>query len=271
MTFEEIRRLNGAAYAPWEGGPYDPSQVPSIEEVMALAAQVGRGIEFDIKAVRDATDLAGLADRYGILERSVFNTHDRRVKALHPQARLIYNRGTEPPGALYALGRAGYTFFGSRLDEYSPESIAEVHDACGIVMPHAYDRVKGDEAADLAYGRSIGIDGAQVNSPDAAAAALARPVPTRIILREEAPDGSPAACLVNADNGLGLPGKPLEVGATVVTTDREGCGALPPAAERVRFAGDGTARASEGPQPVAAQPDAGRRAPDLVISGARRR
>ncbi|HEX9824116.1 MAG TPA: glycerophosphodiester phosphodiesterase family protein, partial [Actinomycetota bacterium] len=251
MTFAQIRQLNAADWDAWAGSEYDPSLVPSVEEVMALAASVGGGIEFDIKDVSDHLALADLAARYGILEESIFNSPDVRIVARYTEARLIYNRDTfEPPGSLYALGRTAYAVYGSRLDEYSPESIAEVHDACGLVVPHAYDRTKGDEAADLQFGRSIGIDGAQVNDPEMAAAALGRPVPTRIV-EVPGPGGSVRACLLNAANGMALPGKPLDVelpdgSAATVAGDRDGCVAAYPD-RRVSFAGDPAARASEGP------------------------
>jgi glycerophosphoryl diester phosphodiesterase len=183
FTLEEIRALNAADYEPWAGGEYDPSVAPTVEEVAALAARAGGGIEFDIKDVSDPSKLAQIAERYGILERSAFNSQDPRIQAAYPEARLIYNRDTfEPPGFLYALGSSAYTYFGSRLDEYTPESIAEIHDACGLVTPHAYDGTYGDEAESLLYARSIGADGAQVNSPDVAADALDEPVPTTLTL-----------------------------------------------------------------------------------------
>ena len=43
LTLEEIRDLNAADYAPWAGGEYDPSIVPTVEEVAAMAARRRRG------------------------------------------------------------------------------------------------------------------------------------------------------------------------------------------------------------------------------------
>ena len=41
LTFDEVRALNAADYEPWKGGPYDGSQVASLEEVLQLAQRVG--------------------------------------------------------------------------------------------------------------------------------------------------------------------------------------------------------------------------------------
>jgi hypothetical protein len=244
MTFEEVRKLNAAAYAPWEGGEYDPAQIPSLEEILQLAAAAGGGIEFDIKDVSDASKLVDLAAEYGVLARSIFNTADPRVLA-NPDARVIYNRDTgEPTGSLYAIGQRA-SVFGSRLDEYSAESVAEIHDACGLVLPHSYDEGDQKEAEQLVAGRAIGIDGAQTNQPDVAADALDRPVATALV-----PGGGPGeVCLVNAANGLGLPALDLDVpGQAKARTDRIGCVRVPPqAADGVRFHGTGSAAASGEP------------------------
>ena len=182
MSYTRVRTLNAAAFGRWAGGVYDPVQIPTLEEVVALAAEVGRGVEFDIKEA-DALAVADLAARYGVLEESAFNTPDPRVAQRYPQARLIYNRDRfEPPAALYGMAASDtYGVFGSRLDEYTPESIAAIHDGCGLVMPHAYDKTFGGEAEDLVHARAIGADGAQVNQPDTAAAALDEPVETDVL------------------------------------------------------------------------------------------
>ena len=41
FTFDEVRALNAADYEPWKGSAYDPAQVASLEEVLALAKRVG--------------------------------------------------------------------------------------------------------------------------------------------------------------------------------------------------------------------------------------
>ena len=113
--------------------------------------------------------------------------------------------------------------------------IAEIHDGCGLVLPNVYQGdVTGSEAGDLRHALSIGADGAQVNNPDVAAAVLGEPVRT-VITRDAA-----SACLVNARNGLGLPGKTVVVDGADVTTRRGGC--VPAAADSsVTFAGDDSA------------------------------
>lgn len=238
LALAEVRALDAAAYAPWAGGEHAGEQVPTVEEVLELAASVGRGVEFDMKDVRDPAALADLAAAYGVLELSFFNTPDPRVLAAQPTARFIYNIGTEPAGVLYAAGRSYAEVFGSKLAEFTPEKIAEIHDACGLAVPHSYDRFTGDEAADISHGRRLGLDGFQVNAPDVAAATLGEPVPTR--LRAEARQ----ACLVNADNGLGLPGRTLTgPGRAAWTTDKAGCVTLTsgPPAGLLRFDGDAAA------------------------------
>lgn len=136
LTFAQLRALNAADYAPWAGGPYDPSQMASIEEVMTLARQVGAGIEFDIKgSVTDEDRLADLAAEHGVLDTSIFNSSDPRIVAAQPEARLIYNTSDlETPALLWHLAQH-YAVFGSRLDEYTAEEIVAIHDGCGIVMP----------------------------------------------------------------------------------------------------------------------------------------
>ena len=52
LTFDEVRALNAADYAPWKGGAYDPAQVASLEEVLALAKRVGAGVELSTSRAR---------------------------------------------------------------------------------------------------------------------------------------------------------------------------------------------------------------------------
>src|SRR5688572_6355634 len=66
LTYDEVRALNAADYEPWKGGAYDPAQVASLEEVLALAKRVGGGLELDIKgSVTDEHKLAQLVKQYG--------------------------------------------------------------------------------------------------------------------------------------------------------------------------------------------------------------
>lgn len=205
LTFEEVRALNAAAYGRWLGGDYDPARIASLEEVLELAAAVGGGIEFDIKDVDDPTKLVDMAAEYGVLEESIFNTGDPRIIAGRPEARIIYNLdSSEPPGVLYGVGTRA-DVFGSKRAEFSPERVAEIHDACGLVMPHSYDQGDDGEAAEIEAIRAMGGDGAQTNQPDVAADALDKPVATRIEVADD------TLCLVNSENGHGLPEKPLQV------------------------------------------------------------
>ena len=124
------------------------------------------------------------------------------------------------PEMLYLIGQ-DYKWFGSSLPNYSPEKIAAVHDACGLVIPNVYQGDMTDsEAGDLLYAREIGADGAQVNNPDVVAEALEEPVPTAIEVNDDALE----VCLVNAINGMGLPLKQIHVqGTTVETRTRRLC------------------------------------------------
>jgi hypothetical protein len=164
------------------------------------------------------------------------------IKAAQPAARLNFSNqfgdlpGGAPPGTLFAQ-TPEYWSFGSSLPAFDAGDIAEIHDGCGLVLPNVYQgAVTGSEAGDLRYALAIGADGAQVNRPDVAAAVLGTPVRTAITT-------SPGtACLLNARNGLGLPGKTLTVAGDTAVTGRGGCAAVP--AGTVTFAGDGSARPS---------------------------
>ena len=218
LTYAEVRALNAAAFGQWQGSAYDPARIPTLEEIVALAAEVGRGVEFDIKDA-DALAVADLAARYGILGASAFNKPDPRVTQRYPQARLIYNRDAfEPPASLYALAASDtYGVFGSRLDEYTAEAIAAIHDGCGIVMPHAYDGTHGGEAADIRHLRAIGADGAQVNQSDLAVAALGEPVATDLVAEGDLPSPLPRLTSETLVNGLWRQGVARVPGGWVFT------------------------------------------------------
>lgn len=246
LSYDEVRALNAADYEPWRGTEFDPAQVASVEEVLELAARVGGGLELDIKgSVTEEGQLAELVKRYGLIEESIFNSADPRILAVAPDANLIYNRDRfEPPYLMYEIGQV-FSVFGSRLDEYSAESIAAVHDACGIAMPHAYDAGAAEEVAQFRLARAIGADGVQTNQPDAIVAAAGQPAPSRI------ESGEGELCLVNAEYGLGFPTKEIELrkGSRTVslTAGMGGCADVP--ARRwngavASFAGDGSVLAS---------------------------
>lgn len=252
LTFDEVRALNAADYAPWKGGPYDPAQVASLEEVLALAQQAGRGVELDVKgSVTEEGALAELVGEYGLVEESIFNSADPRILLAEPAARLIYNRDRwEPNFLIYEIGQV-FRVFGSRLDEYTPESIAAAHDACAIVMPHAYDAGPDQEVAQFLQARAMGADGVQTNQPALVVAAAGEAVDAAIEVRRGEHGRIDRVCLVNADNGFGFPGKPVrfERGdrSAEATTGRGGCVALPEGhwlGARVTFGGDGAVHPS---------------------------
>ena len=251
LTADQALALNVADNDKWRGSAYDPSRMPTLEEVLALAAKHRVGIMFDLKeSVTDAASVALMAQAAGVVPRSVFIPYvparAEAIKAAVPDALLNFSTqgfseapGGVTPGVLYAASKE-YGQFGSSLPDYTPERVAEVHDGCGLVVPNVYQGdVTGSEAGDLAYARAIGADGAQVNNPDVAADVLDRPVPTRLTT-------SPGqVCLVDGLRGLGLPGKPLQLGdGSTLMTGRGGCVATDGPSGRVRFLGDGSALAS---------------------------
>lgn len=244
-TREELLELNVADNDRWRGSAYDPSRMPTLENVLQLAADTGTGIMFDLKeSVVDAASVALLAQEYGVVEGSVFIPYvpgrAEAIKATVPDAVLNFSNqfgelpDNAPPGALYAL-TPEYGSFGSSLPAFDAGDIAEVHDGCGIVLPNVYQGdVTGTEAGDLAHARAIGADGAQVNNPDVAIAVLGRSIGTRI----ERTDGQ--ACLVDVEHGFGLPGKTLEFGdGSTDVTARGGCVSVTPG-QAPRWAGDGS-------------------------------
>jgi len=263
LTYAEVRALNAADYEPWKGTQFDPAQVASVEEVLELAARVGGGLELDIKgSVTEEGRLAELVKRYGLAggltpvsgvggnsgergqtPRSIFNSADARILLTAPNANLIYNRDTfEPPFLIYEIGQV-FSVFGSRLDEYSPEAIAAAHDACAIVMPHAYDAGPEQEVAQFQQARAIGADGVQTNQPDAIVAAAGLPAPSR--LDERRGD----LCLVNSRNRLGFPTKEIELRKgwrrLTLTTGLGGCTEVPGRSWKgahATFAGDGSVK-----------------------------
>lgn len=242
MTYDQATSLNAAANSRWRGSEYDPTFVPGLEPVLALASAHGVGISFDLKeSVSNAAGVALLAARYpGVIERSIFQPYipvrAEQILAVAPDATIMHNSQSEdtPAAAYYALG-AEYDWFGSSMPNFPPEAIAAIHDACAFVQPNVYQGdITGSEAGDLAYARSIGADGAMVNNPDVAADVLDRPVVTTVEI------SGARACLVG-HHGLGLPGKTLDIDGAGVRTARGGCVALPAGWGTVTFDGDGSA------------------------------
>lgn len=245
MTYEQATSLNAAANNSWRNTVYNPTYVPGLESVLALASAHEVGINFDLKeSVTNAAGVALLAAQYpGVIERSIFQPYvpgrAESILAAVPDATIMFNSQYEdmPPAALYALGRE-YHWFGSSMPNFPPEAIAAIHDACRHVQPNVYQGdVTGSEAGDLAYARSIGADGAMVNTPQIAAAVLDRPVATSITVF---PD---EVCLVG-HRGLGLPGKTLHINDAPVTTGRGGCVPTSEFVEQAIFHGDASAQPS---------------------------
>ena len=235
LTFDDVRALNAADYEPWKGGPYDGSRVASLEEVLQLAQRVGGGLELDIKgSVTEEGQLAQLVKQYGLIEESIFNSGDIRIFQVDPAARIIYNRDRwEPPYLMYEIASVA-PVFGSRRDEYNAESAVAIHDGCGLLMPHAYDAGPEEEVNEFLRARAIGADGVQTNQPEKIVAAAGIPAPSKLQLSEG------RVCLVNRENGLGFPTKPIVLGdGTTVAAGKGGCVDVPAGTTSASFAGDG--------------------------------
>lgn len=249
MTFDQVRGLNAAANPTWAGTAYDPSPIPSLEEVLALAAEIGVGISFDLKeSVTDTASVALLAKQYGMLDRSIFQPYvpgrAEQIKAVAPQARMMLSNQVfaelpegAPRGAFYAATKE-YDLFGSSLPGFDAGRVNEAHDGCAQVIPNVYQGdVTGSEVGDLRHARALGADGAQVERVDEVVAALGRPVATLLM------PSAGAVCLLDAEHRQGLPGKTLTLGnGTAVVTGVGGC--VEGATGRVRFAGDGSSLSS---------------------------
>jgi Glycerophosphoryl diester phosphodiesterase family len=261
LTLAQLKKLNIANYGDFAlSAPrnpkqaYNPSRITELGEALAFASANGVGMDLDVKDVSSTADLALYASRYPAFQRSFFEVYPHeaeQMRLVRPDTNLMYNvlggdgSPAEPPGTLYGLTLAplSYRYFGSTLAKFPPEKVAEIHDGCGVALPHSYDQGNENEAAQIKLGMSRGIDGFQVNAPDVAAAAMGRPVATAIRF----PADSTSVCLRNAGNGNGLPYKRLSFAHSSVLTLRFGCVALPAGAGahvRVAFAGDASALAS---------------------------
>lgn len=244
MTYDEVRALNAADNDKWRDSEYNPSQIPSLEEVLELARGTGTGIYFDIKeSVTDPVGVVQMAAEYGLVDNSSFLTYEparsAAIRAASPDAPLMFSNfdASIPPSALFTIAQ-DYTWFGSSLPNYNPEKIAAIHDACGFVIPNVYQGdVTDSEAGDLLYARSIGADGAQIANPDIAVDALDEPVPTELMVDQG------RVCLVDAIHGFGLPLKTLRTMGRSLITGRGGCTALQDnyGAAQIFFEGDGSA------------------------------
>ena len=213
LTWARIQQLNAADFIPWKGGPYDFSAVPRLEQILELARDAGKGIEFDIKSVRNFRALVDTVASYGVLSRSYFSISPDRVSEAHgynPEIRIIFNiDGDESPAALFAE-TPRTAVFGSRLDKFTPERIAAIHDGCAVALPHSYDAGEALELVEFRRALDIGADGAQVNQPDVIAFAAERRVPAKLVHLET----KRRVYLRNANNNFGLTQQLLEVRLT---------------------------------------------------------
>lgn len=231
LSWSQIETLNAADYPPWQGTQYDPSTVPRLEEILALARDANQGIEFDIKDIRDAARLFDLVASYGLLQRSYFALSGEQAiaaQSYNPEIRVIFNLdGSESPAELYA--QTSHTaVYGSQLSRFSPEKIAAVHDGCSLALPHSYDLTVLTEAEQFRQARQQGADGAQIDAPEVIAEAAERNLAAHLQYRVD----TRQVCLHNSANGLGIPRRLLAVVRglqlpSVRTTDREGCITLP--------------------------------------------
>ncbi len=252
MTYDQVRALNAADNGKWKGSIYDPAQIPSLEEILELAQSTNTGIYFDFKeSVTHPIGAVDMAKQYDTFDNSAFLTYEPAraalIRAAHPTAPIMLSNPDPlmPAWMLWAIGQ-DYKWFGSSMPNYTPEKIAAIHDACGLVIPNVYQHDVMDEVMENAtegdeilYARSIGADGAQVNLPDVIADALDEPVPTKLEIAEN------KVCLLNSENGMGLPEKPLNVGDSTIETSRGGCVELPESYvdTGITFEGDGSALA----------------------------
>ena len=252
QTAAEYTSLN-AAIGPWTGTDQDPARYVTFEQVLQLAKahKTGLDIEFkDIGVRRDRIrEVAQAVEDAGIMDRTIWQ-HGAEldivadVLSVDRNARFNNNINAEDsPYQLYALAATTEYSFGSTLAEFTPDKVAAIHDGCGLVLPHSYDGLNDNdpsaketakELAQMRAGLARGVDGFQTNRPDAMAEALGEPVPSRLVRSDD------GWCLVNADNGLPLAHRTVQAAGRDWVTGKGGC---VPTKARVRFDGDGAARA----------------------------
>lgn len=228
MTWAQLEQLNAADFAPWQGSQYDPSGVPRLEQILELARATRKGIEFDIKGVRNYPQFFDLVASYGVLPRSYFSINGdlaSQAQAYNREIRVIFNiDGFESPQQLFDETRRT-AIYGSRRDKFTPEKIAAIHAGCAFVLPHSYDTSNQREAVEFKLGRADGTDGAQVNQPDIIAHVARRHVPAALVHHSE----DQQVCLLNSNNRLGIPQRLLSVWRagrllpSINITDRNGC------------------------------------------------
>lgn len=255
MTLAEVRALNAADNDHWRNSAYDPSQIPTLEEVLQLARETSVGIYFDFKgSVRRAGEVAHLAELYGVRQRASFLFYSNpiteyEVKRFYPDIALMFSMSANPlpqtPEVMLTALASRYRYFGSGLERYTRAMIATLHEHCAIVLPNTYGGdVTGSSAGDLRQALAMGADGAQVNDPVEAAAVTGRPVPTVLERHGE------TICLLNRDNRQGLPENTITAGMQTLETGMGGAVWAPheglPVGSMLRFEGTGAAQPSSG-------------------------
>jgi hypothetical protein len=233
LTLAELKALKAGDYAPWIGTPYEDARVATFEEVLELAAEAGVGIEVDNK-LNDTDAMAEqgkLVAEYGLIEESFFGSNAPHIAVAAPGAQFIFNRSTwESPSMMNEVTRFA-RYVGSTLVRFTPESIAAIHDGCGLAIPHAYDAGPENEVAEFLRARAMGADGVQTNQPELIVAAAGFRASSVVRLKRDGEGRLTAACLVNRRNGMGFLGRQLAVsrdgaGVATVTTGEHGCATL---------------------------------------------
>ena len=230
LTWAQIQALNAADFAPWHGSEYDPARVPRLEEILELAHTANKGIEFDVKELRNLTRFIELVASYDVLPRSFFNLRGvaaDQAQAIDPEVRVIFNIVDETPQALFTESTRS-AVYGSRRERFTAERIAAIHDGCSVVLPHTYDNTNLLEADEFMKARAAGADGGQVNTPNVLAFVANRRIATRFEYRP----ATRQACLLNASNGLGLTQSIVNIRRgldyfAIKVTDRDGCVGIP--------------------------------------------
>lgn len=256
LTTAEFKALN-AATGSWTGTAFDPSRYLLFDEVLAIAAAGGprAGLDIEFKDL-DVGSNGGVNPRLpyaqvaravadaGLMDTSLWQYNQSQpdliaaVKAVDPSAKFNYNiLEVEPPAQLFAQASTTDFSYGSRLDKFTPERLAAIHDGCALAVPHSYDEGAAQEGEQIRAGRRRGVDGFQTNQPDVAADALDRPVAATWKRDSLDPDRT---CLVSTVNGYGLLGRTITLSDD--TTLVVGPGGCVQAGKRLAsFAGDGAA------------------------------
>lgn len=258
LTTAEFKALN-AATGQWAGTAYDPARYLLFDEVLAIAVAGGprAGLDIEFKDLDVGSNggsnprmpyakVARAVADIGLMDTSIWQYNQSQpdliaaVRAVDPNARFNYNILERAAGATVHPGQLARLRLGSKLDKFTPERLAAIHDGCAIAVPHSYDAGVDQEGNQIRDGRRLGVDGFQTNQPDIAADALDRPVEA-VWQRDRVDIGR--TCLVSTLNGYGLLGRTVspDDGTSMVV----GPGGCVDAGHRLAsFAGDGAALAA---------------------------